>query len=153
MLFLLFTFCFLLQILKGLYYVFFIIRPVVALAHHGFQRLFCTLWWILILLEQSLHHHSHFRPRRFLAVPVDGAVAVQYFRQFPSQRHKLLVGVSLPHSFGRGERIIECLLLGRKSQVVALCLCLLHLLSHLQQFLYHFLVGEQALQISWRDSG
>lgn len=76
MLFLLFTFCFLLLILKGLYYVFFIIRPVVALAHHGFQRLFCTLWWILILLEQSLHHHSHLRPRRFLSVPVDGAVAV-----------------------------------------------------------------------------
>ena len=58
----LFTFCFLLKILKGLYYVFFIIRPVVALAHHGFQRFFCTLWWILILLEQSLHHHSHLRP-------------------------------------------------------------------------------------------
>ena len=72
---------------------------------------------------------------------------MQDFCQFTGQRHKLLVGVSLPHSFGRGERIIECLLLGRKSQVVALCFCLLHLLSHLQQFLYHFLVGEQALQI------
>lgn len=62
MLFLLFTFCFLILILKGLYYVIFTVRPVVALAHHGFQRLFCTLWWILILFEQSLHHHSHLRP-------------------------------------------------------------------------------------------
>lgn len=58
----LFTICFLLQILKGLYYVFFFVRPVVALAHHGFQRLLCTLRRILVFLEQSLHHHSHLRP-------------------------------------------------------------------------------------------
>ena len=58
----LFTICFLLKILKGLYYVFFFICPVVALAHHGFQRLLCTLRRILILFEQSLHHHSHLRP-------------------------------------------------------------------------------------------
>ena len=31
----LFTVCFLFQNLKGLYYVIFTVRPVVALAHHG----------------------------------------------------------------------------------------------------------------------
>ena len=87
----LFSFCFLFLILKGLCYIFFIIRPVVALAHHGLQRLLCTLRWILVFLEQSLHHHSHLCPCRFLPVPVDGAVAVQHLRQFLGQRHKLLV--------------------------------------------------------------
>lgn len=58
----LFAFCFLLKILKGLYYVIFTVRPVVALAHYGFKRLLSTLRWILIFLEQSLHHHAHLRP-------------------------------------------------------------------------------------------
>ena len=101
------------------YNVIVIVSPLVALGHHCFKSLFLSFRWVLVFLQQSFYQHTHFRTGRFLAVPVDGAVAAKLLCQFAGECHKLFVGISLADAFRRRQSIVEGFFFNGQPKLVA----------------------------------
>ena len=115
--------------------------PLLALLQNYVHGIFGFLWWVLILLQQSLHQTAHIGTFRFTSVPVNGAVLSEHVCQFLSQFDKLIIRIEVLYCLRSCQGIIECFFLIGKSQIIALLLCIHHFLCHLQKFLNNFLIG------------
>ena len=71
--------------------VIFIVSPLVTLLHNRFQCLLLSLWWIVIFLQQTFHHHTHFGTSCILVIPVYGSILAKLLCQFFCEFYEFLI--------------------------------------------------------------